>query len=448
MNFIINNILNLELPNISIFSSLPSGISKFTFRNKNTIGFLTVAAALAFTAKTFQSLSKKTQNGDIQPTRRVPPQSANNQSTKRLPPLLEEEKSLNDTIFESSSEDSLNGSTVQMLNWSPRNIAQNIALEKMWKNGNKAIVEHQKDPLSESAYLPPSKAMPSLDSLKNSPQINSLKFEHNFAERQGVRSAMEDAHLFQETDEGILAVICDGHGGAEIAKFATEYLKNNFDRVLKNNQGNVHAAFEVIIDKIEKEVEKNDKWRDMGSTLVMSYVDKNTNLVYTATLGDSEANIYRQDNSNLLSIALSCIRDWAHPKDAKRAGLVLKNPNIVKYWPLEKNPKNLRFPSFFYGVNVARALGDRGINLLAHQQFFTHLDGVSHKPKITVNKVRPGDVLILACDGLKDYVPEKEIIDILANLNQQSDAAQRLVDFAIDQRNSQDNVSVLAIYIK
>lgn len=150
-----------------------------------------------------------------------------------------------------------------------------------------------------------------------------------------------------------------------------------------------------------------------------------------------------------LDIEIAFEKMWKNSnKDALRAFFILKNPNIINQWPLEKDPKNLRFPNANSEVNVSRSIGNHGINIAAHRKFLNSVEAISHKPKITINKVFSEDTLILACDGLKDYVTEKRITKILANLDQTSNAAQTLVEFALNKSNSLDNVSVLAIHIK
>lgn len=71
------------------------------------------------------------------------------------------------------------------------------------------------------------------------------------------------------------------------------------------------------------------------------------------------------------------------------------------------------------GINVRRAIGDVGLTENPEEPV------VIHKSKITMNKLQPGDTLILGCDGLKDYVPENEIVDILAK-NKSDDIANQL----------------------
>ena len=54
---------------------------------------------------------------------------------------------------------------------------------------------------------------------------------------QGWRSSMEDTHICQKVDMpqgvgeyGMLFGVFDGHGGAEVAKYAQDHFKNTFQK--------------------------------------------------------------------------------------------------------------------------------------------------------------------------------------------------------------------------
>ena len=94
------------------------------------------------------------------------------------------------------------------------------------------------------------------------------------------------------------------------------------------------------------------------------------------------------------------------------------------------------------GLNVSRALGDRYLTE------FSPFPVVSHKPKITVHQLQSKDTLILACDGLKDYVPEQEIVQEVTKAPSIQNLAQRLVRHAIEEKKALDNVTVLALKVE
>lgn len=319
--------------------------------------------------------------------------------------------------------------------------ASTTAMKKMLKNSAKALEEHKK---KDAFAFVDSNTLPTLEFLLNSKRLFfPLSFTPCIAEAQGPRPSMEDAHFFKEIEQGVLVGVLDGHGGNQVAKFASERFPEQFFQTLTKNQGNVRLTFEQSFHTIHKEIAQKKEWNRIGSTAILSFIDKYTNLVYTATLGDSEANLYRKNKDGILqSTPLSCVRDWSSTKDAKRAAIALRKPEIELNWPLAENPKGLRFPYAQYGVNVSRALGDTGICSKEQTR------AISHKPKITVNKLEAGDLLVLACDGLKDYVPEKDILELLNQSTKEENLAQKLVDYAITQKNSRDNVTVVAVKVE
>lgn len=316
--------------------------------------------------------------------------------------------------------------------WHPRALGVDVAMQKMWKNAGKAVKEHQAGE-SSGVYIASCAFLEA-----NEQPLNFAFFE---AEAQGPRPTMEDAHFFKRIEQGVLTGVFDGHGGQEVAKYASEMFQKKFSAVLAKSHGQVHQAFEELIHEIHQEIAKKQDWSFMGSTAVVCFVDEDTQLIYTATLGDSEANIYRETTGGMKSIPLSCVRDWSSTKDAARAAQALGYPQIADEWPKAENPKALRYPHPHYGINVSRALGD--VSLTGTEE----RPGVIHKPKITVNRLQVGDKLILACDGLKDYVPEDEIAKLVALNAAHENLAERLVQHAVNVRRAKDNVTVLAVNV-
>lgn len=253
-------------------------------------------------------------------------------------------------------------------------------------------------------------------------------------EEQGRRYQMEDAHFFQENEKGILLGVFDGHNGIEVARYACYRFQELFFSILEDD---VSKAFFTVFATIQEEIEnKHSEWESIGSTAVVSYIEKATNYVYTATLGDSEANIYRKIGKKRKSLPLSCIRNWGTKRDAYSAKLALGEAI-----PFKKNSKEMRHPPpgisvhSGSGLNVSRALGD------------VLFKGVIHSPKITLTTLLPGDILLLACDGLKDFVTEKEILKIIEIHQGRYSLVEDLIDYAISVNHSTDNVTILGIFI-
>jgi serine/threonine protein phosphatase PrpC len=308
------------------------------------------------------------------------------------------------------------------------------SLNKMLKNAKKAIEEHRIRHSKSTCYASVEEALPELkELLKN--KDRPLTLMPTFDAEQGRRKTMEDAHFINETDKDFMAGVFDGHGDSKVAEHANQHFRNLFEDEMKNSNGNVRKSFEKTLDSIHEEVLKNGL--HSGSTAVICYIDKKAHVIYTATLGDSEANVYRAVEKTDKSIPLSCVRDWSSKKDAARAAKFLEDDSIKVEWPQSQQPKALRFPYPHAGINVSRAIGD------ADFMGTEEKPGLIHKPKIAVNLLHPGDVIVIACDGLKDYVSEDEILHLIKNPKQGSTLSQQLVHFAFEKRHSGDNITVI-----
>lgn len=337
--------------------------------------------------------------------------------------------------------------------WTPRQLSVEKSMEKMHKNAEKALKEHRADAKyadehsfavsgensQQAAYATLKEAIPSIEVLQTVKE-KPLTFSHTAQAEQSKRPTMEDAHFYLEFDRGVVAGVMDGHGGSAVANYASEEFKKRFPACLEKFQGNVHQAFEYLIDEIHQEVAKNKSWIYEGTTAVISFIDKHTHTVYTATLADSEANIYRKIDNQVKSIPLSVVRNWASKKEALRAAIANNLPIIAKNWPTHKghDTKYLRVNN----INVSRSIGDLDSATLNGKVVLVH------KPKITVNQLQHGDILVLACDGLKDFVSEKEIIDLVA-ANPTNLAETLAKTSVVNQKGSAsgDNVTVLTIHV-
>lgn len=318
-------------------------------------------------------------------------------------------------------------------------------IKKMWRNSLKAIGEHIKR-FNREAYHLPKDALPSVDELFRG-KIESLDFITASAESIGRRPTMEDAILYKCLDRGLICGIFDGHGGEEVAHIAKNIYEQYFEAILVENAYDVRKTFIAIAKKIEEEVISNPQLRFIGSTAVVIYIDQKTNLIYTSTIGDSLAKIYRSNQRQFKTLPLSPIRDWSSSKDAMRVATAYQNYSIYQKWKNHPNPKELRVP-INIGVNVSRAFGD-----LFVKNCFNSPTIVS-KPKISINRLFVDDYIMLACDGVSDYVSDEELNVIFQQFHEQfhdhwisplEELCQNIVEFSIKTKRSDDNVSVLVV---
>jgi serine/threonine protein phosphatase PrpC len=292
--------------------------------------------------------------------------------------------------------------------------------ECYWKmdQTNKSIKEWRNLPAQNQPHLgksrPTKETLPPIGKIL-SPKKLPITPTYTESSLQGIREEMEDQHFVLKLEKGTLAAVFDGHAGAFSAKAASLFFQKHFESYLQKAKGDIREAFSSLFLTASREIQDRS-----GSTAVLCYIDHKNHAIYTATLGDSEARIYRKKKRKMLSIPLSCVRDWSSAKDKKRAGHFLQNPSCT-------NPKEQRV----HGLNVSRALGD------------CHVPAVSKSPKISMNMVKPGDCVIIACDGLWDFVFEKEIADIVTH---KGNIAKSLTNHALKVLGS-DNTTVIALSI-
>lgn len=264
----------------------------------------------------------------------------------------------------------INESEVNLPHWRTNQITPENALESMFKNSLKAISEHQfkerNYPLNRRIVIPVTKP-------DSCPLPSPLQLKVTCHTVQGSQPIMKDTHFAKELPEGLLAAVFEGHGGNEASQIANDHFSHLFEDNLAKSTHNVHYSLEKTFEELQAKMIESTA---QGTSAVVCYIERDTNRIYTATLGDSEAHIYRMHHDRMQAIPASCVRNWTSHRDA----IKLAEANIHNGLDAFK---------------LSRALGDRECPI------------ISQKPKITVHQLLPGDVVNLATENLKERVPEK-----------------------------------------
>lgn len=321
--------------------------------------------------------------------------------------------------------------------WVPRSEPLEKAIQRMEKNAFKAILEHfHQSPV----YAIPADLQSSIEHEKKEFSEAPLNFKFSKMTDKGGRLTNLDTSFYSKDDQSILAGVFDGHGeGADVANYVNQAFQGRFRKVLVDCEGNVHRAFEQLIHQIHEEVAKNKDWGRMGTTVLVCYIDIKLRRIYTATVGDSEANIYRKVNGKAKSIPLSCLRNWGCKKEALRVAIALNRPEILEEWTKTKQPKYLRYPPMG-GLNLSRLIGDSSL------LFMSEHPPIIHKPKITMRTFLPGDIITLASDGVKDYSTEEELVKWIFAEEASDNYALEMVSRVIS-KGGKDNATVVAIQV-
>lgn len=308
-------------------------------------------------------------------------------------------------------------------------------LEKMHTNLLKSIHEHRRNSQNPDVYINEKQAI-----FYTIPTFSMEFSSEIFSEKTLFRDEMEDAHFLVQISQGYLAGIFDGHGGSEISQYAAKVFPLYFEKALTGTK-NAHHALERVFNEIQMELYHQGKIDETGTTAVVCFLDRKYNL-FTATLGDSEANIYRFYDEKLKCIPLSPVRNFFSSSEVNRVNQIYgtylqtkklkpsdyfkdKDPNQSRYFPTDLM-KDLKVH-----INVSRSLGDMKTSLIFSESYQTLTSEpraeqpinffslvkdmvIIHKPKITMHRLLPNDILILGCDGLFDYLQEKDRLTIIA----------------------------------
>lgn len=272
---------------------------------------------------------------------------------------------------------------------------------------------------------------------------------------QGPRKEMEDAHLDKEKEGiGRFIGVFDGHGdGAKMAKYVSAVLPSAFKHALTKkglkSVDQIRSVFEQMFQYLQRGLKKDLAKNSGGTCALVGFIPEGSSVLYTATVGDSEAALYRDGKV----IPLSKVETWKDPKPLARARGAMNDPDWMK--DTKKDAKHIHYPgNYIGGVNVPTTLGD-----FAERAFGYNVEGspttVNNVAKqaisliptsVTAVRLREKDKIIFACDGLWDYGSEKEIQSIVEKdgKNLAKELAHTAVDIWQKKKGSGDNVTVIA----
>ena len=239
-----------------------------------------------------------------------------------------------------------------------------------------------------------------------------------------------------------LYIICDGHGGPDVSKYAGKMLKSFFSK--KNltyplDTNYITAVYKKLQDKIKSNIENSKECGSTALVIILFRGESNRRYLQVINLGDCRAVLSR----DAMSVCLT--------KDHK------------PFWPEEKRRINSMGKSSGDRVNYMD--GDWRIIDLSVSRSFGDSDNkyISQEPDVFIYEVCDKDeFIVMGCDGLWDFLQNNEVInfvhDHLTNnyisyyvINAKyptktsvnsSDISIKLADYAIAS-GSTDNVSVI-----
>lgn len=240
---------------------------------------------------------------------------------------------------------------------------------------------------------------------KKTNQDNCFAFEKYITEDQSLFGAM------------------DGHGPH--GHLVSGYVKQHLPIILVNHLTtgtDVKKALTSGFVEVDKSLGNSRiDCEFSGSTAVVSYLKGKT--ITTAWVGDSRGVMGRETKKGWEAIDLTHDHKPTNPEEKNR--ILSSNGRVERLVDEMGQPMGpyrvwLQY-AWIPGLAMSRALGD----VLAHQV------GVTSEPDHTVVELTPQDrFMILASDGVWEFISSKEAVDIAAQFETAEEACRQLVDEA------------------
>ena len=229
-----------------------------------------------------------------------------------------------------------------------------------------------------------------------------------------VRNQNQDYYSIFQSDDWLLAVVCDGMGGAKAGNVASrlacevfvEEVKRSFrpNKTASEAERVLRSAASLANVSVYEHSQLSDEYRGMGTTMVAALIYPKATLILN--VGDSRA--YHVDADGV-----SCVT-----VDHSVVNLMVLRGELTPEQAKSHPSKNL----------ITRAVGTSS-QVLAD---------------VFTPKVQKGDFIFLCTDGLSNQMADQEILFEIAHGARQDDCCQRLLEIA-KERGAPDNVTSVLI---
>ena len=266
---------------------------------------------------------------------------------------------------------------------------------------------------------------------EKSPETNKSFKEISFIQYQNesYRNYMEDRFSilinFPNNEEKALFAIFDGHGGSTISEFLCQNFISFFmKQYQKNEVKNYEKIFQKTFSSLNDEIKKIPNSYKMGSTATIILLTKETDqilgsqkVIYCANIGDTNCELFSKSNCKRISYEHRC-NDPVEENRIKKG-----NGSII----------NGRVGGI---ISVTRAFGD-----FQCKDFGLICEPYINKVNVNFNEK---NFLILATDGIWDFVNEEDIYFITMNNTDSMVICRDVVDKA-KVNGSTDNMTCMVI---
>ncbi len=228
-----------------------------------------------------------------------------------------------------------------------------------------------------------------------------------------VRSNNEDSFAYDPARQ--VYVVCDGMGGMASGEVASQMAVAAFLHTIAAGEGTtplemmLHQAITAANDAVHRAGQQPEH-KGMGTTLVAAHIDLDTSKLFLGNVGDSRA--YLLHNGQCMQLTV----DHSYLNELIRTGVVaVENAATVDLHGMQSV--------------ITRAIG---VSPTVDPDFFS------------VDLV-PGDIVLLASDGLTRYIDQTEIGQVV-NCMDLSLSAESLIALA-KKRGGADNITALLLQI-
>ena len=231
-----------------------------------------------------------------------------------------------------------------------------------------------------------------------------------------VRSSNQDSYsVFDLADGSVMAVVCDGMGGAKGGNIASEAavriisekIKSGFHEGMNENSMRLllSSAIESANGSIFSMSCDNDELSGMGTTVVCAIIKNDT--AFIANAGDSR--LYIVDNNKISQITT----------DHSIVQMMVDNGEITPEEAKDHPKTNV----------ITRALGvDNSLRIDYARE-----------------ELQDGDTVLLCTDGLTNYVDDASILNV-CNTCDAYQIADELIELA-NENGGGDNVTVVSVSV-
>lgn len=276
------------------------------------------------------------------------------------------------------------------------------------------------------------------------------------------RDTMQDTHIIYTTDKYMIAAVFDGHGGSTVSGWLQEHFPQRLIQALEDlGEGatidDQKNAIEKCYQNLDKELfdelkKENDS---SGSTAVVYLAIKYPNQQaheMLINLGDSRAIWIKKEQVQEST--------YDHkPDNREEFDRIMNNKErtgAIKGVIRARNYVLARDREYDRYLAVSRAFGDYHFKTDRNASYYSGC--ISAEPDIYEINTKPDDYIVLASDGLWDYMNSEEVATFIAQNPPQNiaealaqraqsigKARQRFAQQMGWRQHRQDNISIIVL---